>query len=63
MTNPRYINVRIGENTYPVSAVDYPEGYDDIAMLGAIIVKLHQRVEELEWHIDDLRSIIGCGEE
>lgn len=63
MTKTKYINIVIGENTYEVEAVDYPEGYDDIAMLGSIVVKLHQRVEELEWAVDDMRSIVGYGDE
>ena len=64
MTKTKYIDIVIGENTYEVPAVDYPEGYDDItALLGAIIVKLHQRVEELEWTVDDIRSIVGYGDE
>lgn len=63
MSKTKYIDIVIGENTYEVSAVEYPEGYDDIAMLGAIVVKLHQRVEELEWQVDDMRSIVGYGEE
>ena len=63
MAKTKYIDIVIGENTYEVSAIDYPEGYDDIAMLGAIIVKLHQRVEELELTVDDIRSIVGYGDE
>lgn len=62
MGKPKYIDVVIGENVYEVEAVDYPEGYDDIAMLGSIVVKLHQRVVELEWTVDDLRSIVGYGD-
>lgn len=63
MTRTKYVDVIIGENVYEVSAVDYPEGYDDVAMLGAIVVKLHQRVVELEWQVDDMRSIVGYGDE
>ena len=58
MARTEYIKITIDKNFYEVPAVDHPEGYahDAVAMLGAIIVKLHQRVEELEWAVDDMRS-------
>ena len=63
MTKTKYIKVTIGENLYKVSAVDHPDDYDHLAMLAAIIVKLDQRVEELEMQVDDMRSIVGYGDE
>ena len=63
MTRTKYIDIIIGGNVYEVPTVHYPEVYDEIAILGSIVVKLHQRVEELEMQVDDIRSIVGYGDE
>ena len=56
MTKTEYINVTVGKEVYKIPSVECPQDYHHTAMLGAIIVKLHQRVEELEWAVDDMRS-------
>ena len=64
MTKTKYINIIIGEDVYEVPAIDCPEADNTItARLGLIIVKLHKRVEELELTVDDIRSIVGYGDE
>ena len=63
MARAKYIDIIIGGNVYKVPTVHYPEVYDEIAILGSIVVKLHQRVEELEMQVDDIRSIVGYGDE
>ena len=63
MAKTEYIKVTVGKEVYKIPSVECSEGDNYLAMLGSIVVKLHQRVEELERTVDDMRSIVGYGDE
>ena len=63
MAKPKYVDIVIGENFYKVPSVEYPQDADGLSAMVAILIKLHQRVEELERQVDDMRSIVGYGDE
>lgn len=63
MGRTKYINVTLGKEVYKVQTVEHPEDADGLSVMAAILIKLHQRVEELELTVEDIRSIVGYGDE
>ena len=63
MGRTKYIDVTLLKEVYKVPTVEYPEDADGLLVMAAIIIKLHQRVAELEMQVDDMRSIVGYGDE
>ena len=63
MGRTKYIDVTLGKEVYKVQTVEYPEDADGLSAVAAILIKLNQRVEELEMQVDDMRSIVGYGDE
>lgn len=63
MGKTKYVDVTLIKEVYKVPSVEYPEDADGLLVMASILIKLHQRVEELERQVDDIRSIVGYGDE
>ena len=63
MSRTKYVDVTLGKEVYKVPTAEYQEDADGLSAVAGILVKLHQRVEELERQVDDMRSIVGYGDE